>query len=63
METALRDKEIGQSQQLFRDTLRAQELSILQYKKSSIQGRKSAWLSKYFLVKFRDEKEMYRQWK
>ena len=53
-----------QSWQLLMDAfLTEQELSILQHKKSSRGGRRSTWLSKDLLVKLRDKKEMYRQWK
>lgn len=48
----------------FKDAfLGVQELSIPQNKKSDRQGRKPAWLSKDLLVKVRENKEMYRQWK
>ena len=58
------DIRMKQSCQIFKDTfLRAQELSIPQHKKSRTGGRKLAWLSKDLLVKLREKKEKYRQWK
>ncbi|KFZ48070.1 hypothetical protein N321_02745, partial [Antrostomus carolinensis] len=63
-ETVLMDIGTEQSWQVFKDTfLRAQELCIPQHKKSSRGGRKLAWLSKDLLVKLREKKEMYREWK
>ena len=53
-----------QSWQQFKDAfLIAQELSIPQHKKLSTGGRKPAWLNKDLLVKLKDKKEKYRQWK
>jgi len=63
-ETVLRDIGMKQSWQHFVDTfLRPQELSIPLHKKSRRRGRKPAWLSKSLLVKQKEKKEKYRQWK
>ncbi|KFZ45983.1 hypothetical protein N321_04792, partial [Antrostomus carolinensis] len=63
-ETVLRDIGTEQSLQVFKDTfLRTQELTIHRHKKSSRGGKKLAWLSKDLLVKLREKKEIYRQWK
>ena len=63
-EAVLREKGAEKSCPLFRDTLlKAQELSIPQHKKLSTGGRKPAWLNKDLLVKLKDKKEKYRQWK
>jgi len=52
-----------QTWQFFKDNfLRAQELSIPQYMKSSKGGRRPAWLSKDLMGKLRVKKEMHRQW-
>ena len=61
-EIALRDTRIEQIWQLFKATfLRAQELSIPKYKKSSRGGRKLTWLRKDLLVKLRKKKKNYKQ--
>jgi len=58
--TVLRNIGMEESWQLFKDTfLKAQELSIIQHRKSSAGGKKPAWLSKDLLVKLREKK--YRQ--
>lgn len=58
-ETVLR--EIEQSWQFLKKTL-VKELFTSQYKKTSRRGRKPAWLNKD-LVRLKDKKENYRQWK
>lgn len=60
-ETVLGDKGMEQSWYLFKHThLRAQELSILQHKKSSRGGRKLEWLKNDLLIKLRGKMKMYR---
>jgi len=60
----LREKVVEQSWLLFKDALlRVQKLSIHQNKKSEKGGRKPAWLNEYLLVKLKEKKGMYKQWK
>ena len=62
--TVLRNKGVKQSWQFFKDTfVKAQELSISQQEKSRRGGRKLARMSKDLLVKLREKREKYRQWK
>ena len=64
MKTVFRDKGTEQICRFFKNTfLGAQELSILQHKKSGKGGRRLAWLKKYIQVKLRNKNEMCRQWK
>ncbi|PKU44326.1 hypothetical protein llap_5378 [Limosa lapponica baueri] len=63
-ETALGDKEAGQSWQIFKDNPhRAQELSIPKCKKTGKEGKRPARISWDLLVKLMGKKEMHRQWK
>lgn len=62
-DTVLRERGSDQSWQVFKDIfLRVQELSIPMCNKSSREGRKPVWLSND-LVKLKQKKELYRQWK
>ena len=63
-EEVLRDKGVEESWLVFKDAfLRMKELSILQNKTAGRRGRKSVWLGKDLLVKLREEKGKYTQWK
>jgi len=63
-ETALRDKEVEQSWQIFKGTFhRAQELSTPRSKKSGKEGKTPAWLGQDLLIKLKGKKEVYWQWK
>ncbi|XP_048788476.1 uncharacterized protein LOC125687389 [Lagopus muta] len=61
---ALKDKDVEESWQLFKDALlEAQEVSIPLNKKVGRRGRKPAWLSKDLLRELRAKKGVYKLWK
>jgi len=59
-----RVRETQDSWLIFRDNLlKAQNLSIVMFRKSSKRGRRPAWISKELLTELKHKKEVQRKWK